>query len=124
MKPGLISTGLAVAFGALSLYLGYASMDLALWNDDLREGSRMNVETIDDLVAYVSIDTPCNLTPQQLAEALNAGRTDQLDRFAVLENGEDPVEVVHAGFRAKFSGGQLQTVGDINHGEVSVCKEA
>ena len=95
MKPGRISTGLTIAFGALSLYLGYSVLDLAAWNDDLIQGSEQDRHSMDDVLTYVAANSNCGVTPQQLADAMNANRTDGDSPFEVVRLDDGSVEVLH-----------------------------
>lgn len=121
MKAGRISTGLAVLFGLLSLYLGYATLDLATWNDDLKQGAEHNRTSRHDLLAYVAANSNCDVTARQLAEAMNAHRKERALPFEIYPQENGSVEVARLAFRAIFENDRLRSVGDINHGDVLVC---
>ena len=96
---------------AVILFLAYATVDQAAWLDDMKEGSRSNLETIDALLRFISVDSPCDKTPQQLASAMG-------NEYLQKEDG-----VARGAFLAKYEGNQLVGVEDINHGSVAVCTE-
>jgi len=98
---------------AIILYLTYAVVDQAVWLDDMQEGSRSDSETIDALLRFVSVDSPCDKTPKQLASAM--GKLD----YVV---GNDVV--AYGAFQATYEGSHLVSVEDVNNGKVAVCKNS
>jgi hypothetical protein len=96
---------------AVILFLTYAVVDQAVWLDDMKQGSKTNRETIDALLRFISVDSPCDKSPQQLAAAM--GKVDLVDDRGVS----------HGAFFAKYQGSQLVRVEDINHGGVAVCTD-
>ena len=97
---------------AVILFLAYTTVDQAVWLDDMQEGSRSNLETNDALLRFISVESPCDKTPQQLAAAM--GKHDYL----VNDRG-----VAYDSFLAKYEGNQLVSVEDINRSSVSVCTD-
>ena len=97
---------------AVILFLGYNVVDQAVWLDDMKEGSRTYQAINEDLLRFVSVRSPCDKSPKQLAAAMES----KGNVYLVTDGG-----VGHDGFRAIYENGQLVSIAGAMGGSATVC---
>ena len=108
-----------VAYPALILvivWLFAASLEPAIHLDHMQQAAELNRRTTDSLLRYISVNSACDKTPEQLARAM--GKDYQVIDGSPEHKGP---AVAQEAFLAKYDGKQLVGVEIVNEGSVAVC---
>jgi len=106
-----IKTVFLVLLLALSAWLGWTTLNLALENDGLRQVTEGHKLSIESLLDYVAVATKCEVTPGEVSKALN-----------VATPASGASEVAHLAFVARFEGHGISEVGVAGVKKVRVCR--
>ena len=103
-----------VAYPALILiiaYLAYVTVDQALHLDGMEQSAQDDQRSIDDLLRYISVNSDCDTSPQQLSAKMGKD-------YGLIGNN---TQVAHLAFVATYQGDRLSTVQIVDKGRVAVC---
>jgi hypothetical protein len=96
---------------ALSAWLGWTTLNLALENDGLRQVTAGHKQSIEALLDYVAVATKCEITPGEISEALHVAVPDRRTN-----------EVAHLAFVARFEDRGIAEVEVVGVKKVRVCR--
>jgi hypothetical protein len=100
------------------LWLFASSIEPAIHLDDMQQAQKLDEDSFADLLRYIAVNSACDKSPQQLAAAMGPG-------FAISSShpNHKGTVVEHLAFVAKYEGGRLVGVEDVDHGSVAVCTD-
>jgi hypothetical protein len=108
-----------VAYPTLILiivWLFAGSLEPAIRLDHMQQAQLDDQRAISDLLRYISVNSNCDTTPQQLSSSMGKG-------YDLTHSDKGNPEVAHLAFRAKYEGKRLMAIEVVDSGRVAVCSD-
>ncbi|MFO1246531.1 MAG: hypothetical protein U1E71_15300 [Ramlibacter sp.] len=100
----------------LALSLIWAIINLTLENDGLKQVVAGHNRSVQALLKYVQVATKCDVTPEELARALDSAVLPMRDGRTL--------QVAQLAFSAEFQAGEIRAIEITDVGKVTLCRGA